>query len=92
MQKHLPLIGLLSLVAFHAAAAEAQPPTCEQLRERIQSQAGVSSKVNIELLQRLSGRQDCRFSAAEIYRAAYGDRPMPKRESRSHRKHDHDDD
>jgi len=92
MHKHIPLIGFLSLVALHAAAAEVQAPTCEQLREQIRSQTGVSSKADIELLQKLSGRQECRFSAAEIYRAAYGDKPMPKSESRSHRKHRHDDD
>ena len=55
-------------------------------------QTGILPKTNTELLQQLSTRQECRFSAAEVYRAAYGDKPLPRQEPRSRRNHDHDND
>jgi hypothetical protein len=32
---------------------------------------------NTTLLRNISVHQECRFSSAEVYRAAYGDKPMP---------------
>ena len=55
-------------------------------------QTGILPKTNTELLQQLSTRQECRFSAAEVYRAAYGDKSLPRQEPRSRRNHDHDND
>jgi hypothetical protein len=44
------------------------------------------------LLQKLA-RPECRFSAAEVYRAAYGDKPMPINDAVRHRtRRDYDDD
>jgi hypothetical protein len=39
------------------------------------------STPNIELLKQISMHQDCNFSSAEVYRAAYGDKPLPPPES-----------
>jgi hypothetical protein len=92
MHRSLLLTGLLFLAAFCANAATGQTQTCAQIREQIQMQTGILPKTNTELLQQLSTRQECRFSAAEVYRAAYGDKPFPRQEPRSRRNHDHDND
>jgi hypothetical protein len=91
MKTQRMLAGLLFLVVFSGRAIAMEVPTCEQIREQIQAQTGVLPKTNTELLQLLSARQECGFSAAEVYRAAYGDKALPKPETRSHRKHDDDD-
>ena len=91
MKSQLSLIGVLSLAAVCVNAAEARAETCEQLKLRIQAQVGILTKTDTGLLQSLSGRQECRFSAAEIYRAAYGDKPIPAQGRRSHQKHDDHD-
>jgi hypothetical protein len=92
MFKSLPLTGLLCIASLFANAAEAPAPDCERLREQIRAQTGILPKPDTDLLQKLGSRPECRFSAAEVYRAAYGDKPLPKKEARSYRKHDHDDD
>lgn len=92
MNISLPLAEVLALAAFGADAATVRAQTCTQLREQIQMQTGILPKANTELLQKLSARQECRFSATEVYRAAYGDKPLPSQEPRSHRKHDDDND
>jgi hypothetical protein len=92
MFKSLPVTGFLCFATLCANAAEMQAPSCEQLREQIQTQTGILPKPDTDLLQKLGARPECRFSAAEVYRAAYGDKPLPKKEARTYRKHDHDDD
>jgi hypothetical protein len=92
VKKTLPFAGLLSLVAFCANGAEVPDQTCEQIREQIKAQSGALPKANTELLKKLSARQECRFSAAEVIRAAYGDRPFPKQDAHAHRTHVDDDD
>jgi hypothetical protein len=92
MFKTLPLIGFLCLASLCANAATRQAPSCEQLREQIQAQTGILPKPDTELLQKLGTRPECRFSAGEVYRAAYGDKPLPRNDARTQRKHDHDDD
>lgn len=78
MRKQFPAIALVAVVALAASAANAQAQTCDQIREQIETRTGVLPAVNVSLLQNISARQDCRFSAAEVYRAAYGDKPLPK--------------
>lgn len=92
MFKSLPLTGLLCLASLCANAGEVPASTCEQIRKQIQAQTGILPEPNTGLLQKLGSSPECRFSAAEVYRAAYGDKPLPVKEARSHRKHDHDDD
>jgi hypothetical protein len=91
MNKHSTGFTLLLLLAASAAAAE--PESCDVLRERIRARTGLVEPEG-PLLRQLAERQDCRFTSAEIYRAAYGDRPLPPpEERRAHRRrHDDDDD
>jgi hypothetical protein len=92
MRKYFAIIGFVSLMALNAVAAEAQAESCEQIREQIKAQTGLLPKADTDLLQKLSARSECRFSAAEVYRAAYGDKPLPKTEQRGRQsKHDDDD-
>jgi hypothetical protein len=92
MQKLLPLIGLLSLFSLGANAADVEAQTCEQIRGQIETITGLVPKADTELLQKLSMRQECRFSAAEAYRAAYGDKPAPPEQDYHHRRASHDED
>lgn len=92
MFKLLPLTGFLCFASLFANAAEVPAPSCAHLREQIQAQTGILPKPDTDLLQKLGSRPACGFSAAEVYRAAYGDKPLPRKDARSHRKHDHDDD
>lgn len=83
----LILGSLMALAAPVTAAPEAE--TCDAIRAKI----GQLPPADAELLRTLAIRQECRFTAAEVYRAAYGDKPMPKyRPRRHHRRHDDDDD
>jgi hypothetical protein len=92
MYKSLPLAGFLCFASLCANAVDVPVPSCGHLREQIQAQTGILPKPDTDLLQKLGSRPECGFSAAEVYRAAYGDKPLPKKEARSYRKHDHDDD
>lgn len=92
MQKQLPALGLLALLSMGAHAADAPAQTCEQIREEIMAVQGLAVLANAELLQKISLRNDCQFTSAEVYRAAYGDKPLPPPETyRRHRLHDNDD-
>ncbi len=79
---------ILASLPLYAADEPAEP--CDVIRARI----GVAPLADPELLRSLAARQDCAFTSAEVYRAAYGDRPLPPpepRESRHHHQHDDDD-
>ena len=82
-----------SLAAFSAASASAAGPlpaeTCEQIRTLID----LLPPANGDLLRKLAVRKECGFTSAEVYRAAYGDRPVAREvpDRRRHRKHDDDD-
>ena len=95
MRKCILVIGLFGLAVTNANSATSQTESCDQIRTLIKAQTGVPPKVNTELLQKLA-RPECRFSAAEVYRAAYGDKPMPindsgrRRAKRDRDHHDHD--
>jgi hypothetical protein len=86
------VIGLLGFFAVSASAAEPQVETCEQIRAQIKAQTGDLPKPDIAMLEKLGARSECRFSAAEVYRAAYGDKPMPQKERRDRRVKHRDDD
>lgn len=90
---HFPVIGLLGLLAVNANAAAPQVESCEQIRLQIKAQTGVLPKPDTALLGKLDAQPECHFSTAEMYRAAFGDEPMPKIEPRDRRaKHRDDDD
>jgi hypothetical protein len=90
MRKRIPIIGVFSLITLSANLAQAQAESCEQIREQIRAQSGLLPRADTALLQKLSARSECRFTAAEVYRAAYGDKPLPKTEQRGHQS-GHDD-
>jgi hypothetical protein len=93
--KIIPVIVLvLGTAAVQAAAPGTQAEACDQIRARIQAQTGLLARPDTALLEMVGLRPECRFSAAEAYRAAYGDRPMPvdQRRERRRRRHDDDDD
>lgn len=96
--RHFIVIGWLGLFAVSANAAETQvetqAETCEQIRAQIKEQTGVLVKPDLKMLAKVGANKKCRFTAAEAYRAAYGDKPLPKSEPRARRdKHrDGDDD
>lgn len=93
MKMQWVVIGLVGLGAGVVNAAQAQPQTCAQIRAEIQTQTGVPSKPNTDLLRKVAAHLECRFSSAEVYRAAYAEKPLPRQEPRGHRaRHDDDDD
>jgi hypothetical protein len=86
---------LLCIGAAHAAApAEPAAESCDQIRAQIQAHTGMPAKPNTALLAKVGENRKCRFTAAEAYRAAWGDKPLPKDDPRDRRaKHrEHDDD
>ncbi len=93
MRKHISIICVFGLIALSANLAQAQAEPCEKIREQIKAQSGLLSKPDTDLLQKISARSECLFTAAEVYRAAYGDKPLPKPEQPVYggRRHDDDD-
>lgn len=83
MKKMLPLIALLGCLAFGVQAAN-EPPACSEIRDQIRLVTGMVSTPNLELLQHISIHQECNFSSAEVYRAAYGDKPLQQPEPSGH--------
>ena len=79
----------LGLGAVDAGAADTEVESCTQIRARI----GVLPPADPVLLRTLAARKDCRFAPDEIYRAAYGDRPLPAPDHspRQHGRHDQGD-
>ncbi len=86
-----PVIGLLGMLVMNAHAVPAEGESCAQIREQITAQTGLLPKPDTVLLEKLGTHQECRFTSAEVYRAAYGDKPLPPREMREER-HRHGDD
>jgi hypothetical protein len=96
MNKPLFFISLLALAILSGRAAQAQADVCTQIRTQIKAQTGVLEKVDVSMLEKISANPECRFSAAEVYRAAYGDRPIPQRKvgertDQAEKHHDDDD-
>jgi hypothetical protein len=77
MKKFIVLVMACGLVG-HAYSLPLELPPCSQIRAQINAQTGIVDKPDVALLQSISGRADCRFSATEVYRAAFGDKPFPK--------------
>lgn len=93
MRKTILCLGVLSLLALGAQAAEGPAPSCDEIRVQIAAQTGLLPQPNVELLRTIGLNQACQFSAAEVYRGAYGDKPLPVQTPRTHRaSHDEDDD
>lgn len=92
--KAIPIILLvaLSMTIAHAATTDVQPESCEQIRKQIQAHTGIPARPNTTLLSKVGANKKCRFTSAEAYRAAWGDKPMPKEEARNSRRQKHGDD
>lgn len=91
--RQLPVIGLFGLLAMNALAVTPEVESCAQIREQITAQTGLLPKPDTVLLEKLGTHQECRFTSAEVYRAAYGDKPLPPKETRDGRyRHGDDDD
>jgi hypothetical protein len=93
MKKILPLMALLSCLTVGAQVAEEPPRTCVQIRDQIKMVTGLLSTPNVDLLQQIAVRQECNFTSVEVYRAAYGDKPLPPPEPQgAHHNRERDDD
>lgn len=88
------LLLALSMTIVHAATPNAQEESCDQIRAEIRAQVGTPDKPNTILLGKVGANTKCRFTSAEAYRAAWGDKPLPKddRRDRSSREREHDED
>jgi hypothetical protein len=91
MLKQHPVLGMLALLVLGAHAADVPVQTCEQIREEIMTVKGLTVAANAELLQKISLRSDCHFTSTEVYRAAYGDKPLPPHRQHNENRHDNDD-
>ena len=95
---HAALIAAMTLSASASAQSPAnlaQPEmSCEQIRSEIAAHVGIPATPNTELLRKLSGRTECKFTAQEAYRAGFGDKPLPVSEQsfENHHHHHEDDD
>jgi hypothetical protein len=72
------LLLALSMTTVHAATPDAQEESCDQIRTEIRAHVGTPAKPNTILLGKVGANKKCRFTSAEAYRAAWGDKPMPK--------------
>lgn len=93
----LPFLSLLLLCAgaAHAGEPAATPAeSCAQIRARIAAHAGMPERPNTALLAKVGANRKCRFTSAEAYRAAWGDKPLPKddRPARRAKQRERDDD
>lgn len=84
------LIALCVTAAQAATPAVVQSEACVQIRAQINAQTGILPRPDTAMLEKLGAHPECQYSAAEVYRAAYGDKPMPKNDRRG--KHGDDDD
>lgn len=88
----LAILGSVLVAAAQAAPdAAVEADACTQIRTHIKAQVGLLPRPDTALLERIGAHPECRFAATEVYRAAYGDKPMPPNERRE-RRHKHRDD
>ncbi len=78
----------LSIAGSAVFAADNAPETCEQIRAQI----GTLPPGNHDLLRRVATRKDCGFTADDIYKVAYGNKPRPPVQTERHNRHHHEDD
>ncbi len=88
----LLVVVLWSFSANAAAPTAIDTGTCGEIRSLIQAQTGILAAPDTALLQKIGINSQCQFSSAEVYRAAYGDKPMPKTTDSVRQRRHHDDD
>ena len=88
-------IFLTTILLFSTTSLFAQNEktiqSCDQIKSEIKAHTGNPSIPNIDLLKKISGRNECNFTASEVYRAAYGDTAI-KIENKINRHSEHDSD
>jgi len=89
MQKHHLTLGLLTMLTWGVWAADLPAQSCEQIRAEIMAVKGEPVTPNIELLKKISLHSECQFTSEEVYRAAYGDKPLPPPEQRRYHYNEH---
>lgn len=84
----------LPMTTIHAATPDIQEESCDQIKAEIRAHTGIPAKPNTTLLSKVGANNGCRFTSAEAYRAAWGDKPLPVDDRRGHRSEgrEHDDD
>ncbi len=92
MNKKRLVAIIFGLLVVGANAADVPTQTCEQIRDEIRSVIGIVPIVDTDLLQKISLRSECQFSSVEVYRAAYGDKPLPKQDTYQRQESHQDDD
>jgi hypothetical protein len=94
MQKHHLVLGLLAMLTMGAHAADQSAQSCDQIRAEIMAVKGVPATPDTELLKKISLHSECKFTSEEVYRAAYGDKPLPPPDQRryDYNKHQESDD
>jgi hypothetical protein len=85
------LATLWATAAYAASPAAIDSTLCGAIRTQIQAQTGILATPDTALLQKLGAHGECGFTATEVYRAAYGDKALPKN-THSDRQRRHRDD
>lgn len=76
-QRGLPRLLVAGSMMLSAVAAAAPTPPAVESCEAIRAKIGRLPASDGDLLRSLAERQEeCRFTPAEVYRAAHGDKPM----------------
>jgi len=91
MKSILTILLALSVMPTYAATPSTPDESCQQIREQIAAHTGLPVKPNMVLLGKVGKNMECDFTSAESYRAAWGDKPLPKDNRRDRRSKDHDD-
>ena len=91
MKRPVNALGFAVLASL-SPISWSQEISCVQIRTEIKAQSAVLALANTELLRKISGRTECRFTAPEVYRAAYGTKPLPQEAPRAERRNNDDDD
>lgn len=70
MKSITAILGIVCVAAAQAAPVSiTQADACPEIRARIGAQTGLLPKPDTALLEQLGKHSECRFSAAEVYRA-----------------------
>ena len=91
MKSTLITLLALSVMPTYATTTSTQGESCQLIREQIAAHTGIPVKPNTVLLGKVGENTKCHFTSAEAYRAAWGDKSVPKDDRRDRRSMSHDD-
>lgn len=93
MKLAVAFVVALSVGLAHAAkTVEPESESCDQIRAQIKEHTGTPAKPNTVLLGKVGANSKCRFTSAEAYRAAWGDKPVPMDQKHERRRKKHGED